>query len=108
MDKVLSTRLSPDAIATLEAASRRLGMTKKRFLEEAIQLRAEQPEEDEVARQKRIADFEAALDAAFGSWVRDEPPEETIRQIKESWEQDWNRSWKAVEEEVRRRAEDLR
>lgn len=103
MDKVLSTRLSLDAIATLEAASKRLGLTKKRFLEEAIQLRAEQPDEAEVRRRR----FVEAIEASFGAWVRDESPEETVRQIKESWEKDWDRNWDAVRE-AERRGQDLR
>jgi predicted transcriptional regulator len=85
MSKVLSTRLDEDVIAELESATRRLGMTRKRFLEEAIRLRA-------VARSPEDADeFFRALHAAYGAWKRDETPDETIQSLRQPWEDSYAR-----------------
>ncbi len=76
MSKVLSTRLDEDVIAELDRATRRLGITKKRFLEEAIRMRAEADPKAELLE---------ALASSFGAWDRpDQTPEETIREIKDA------------------------
>ena len=80
MQKVLSTRLPEEVINEMEEASRRLGITKKQFLEEAIHLRAAQDE--------RGRDVWAET---AGAWKRDETPEETIDAIKESFRKSWGR-----------------
>jgi hypothetical protein len=80
MTKVLSTRLDDDVIAELESATRRLGMTKKRFLEEAIRLRATSASPGDADT------FFQALHDAYGAWQRDETAEETVRALKQPWE----------------------
>ena len=72
--KVISARIDEDAALLLDRVSEFLGITKRQFLEEAIRMRAEH---DEIERKRKI------LRESFGAWNRDEPPEETIRQIKE-------------------------
>ena len=47
MQKMLSTRLEEAPLNELERATRRLGISKRQFLEEAIQLRAEQMSRDD-------------------------------------------------------------
>ena len=42
MDKIFSTRLDEAILDELNRVTRRLGVTKRRFLEEAIRLRAQQ------------------------------------------------------------------
>jgi hypothetical protein len=82
MEKVLSTRLPEEVIEELEQASRKLGITKKQFLQEAIRMRAA-----EISRERA----HEIIESSFGAWQRDEPPEETIRQIKESFRKNWRR-----------------
>jgi predicted DNA-binding transcriptional regulator len=76
MEKVLSTRLPEEVIEELEQASRRLGITKKQFLQEAIRMRAAETSRE---RAREI------IDRAWGAWVRDEPPEETVAAIKRAF-----------------------
>lgn len=90
MSKVLSTRLDEDVIAELDRATRRLGITKKRFLEEAIRMRAEQSTVEEKLR---------IIREASGAWVREERPEETIRQIREQSKLAWIRNLREIDPE---------
>ena len=46
MQKMFSTRLEEATLNEMERATRRLGISKRQFLEEAIQLRAEQMSRD--------------------------------------------------------------
>lgn len=77
MDKVLSTRLDADVIEELERATRELGMTKKRFLEEAIRLRAT------ATRNRRAEDV---WEETRGAWNRREPTGGTIRRARRAFE----------------------
>ncbi|MFN0147488.1 MAG: hypothetical protein ACKVT1_13325 [Dehalococcoidia bacterium] len=80
---VLSTRLDDDVIAELNLAVRRLKMTKKQFLEEAIRMRAEQP----IAENE----FLRVLRETAGAWVRDETPEETVEAMRQASAVAWDR-----------------
>jgi hypothetical protein len=80
MDKVLSTRLNEKAIAELTFATKKLGITKKQFLEEAIALRA---------KDTRLEEWRRILRETAGAWKRDETAEETIANIRRSQEQEW-------------------
>jgi hypothetical protein len=82
MDKVLSTRLPEEVIDELEEAARRLGITKKQFIEEAIRLRAR------AASRERTHEIIAR---AAGAWKRKEPPERTIEEIGTSFRRSWRR-----------------
>lgn len=79
---MVSARLDIRVVEQLERASKRLGMTKKRFLEEAIAQKAEAVEGEGQARREAL---QRAIDASFGAWKRDEPPEETVRKAKAMW-----------------------
>lgn len=72
MEKIFSARLDEAALDEMERVTRRLKMTKRKFLEEAIHLRAQQLGE-------RGADvwFET-----LGAWRRKERAETTIRKAR--------------------------
>jgi hypothetical protein len=80
MDRVLTARIDPKILDELNEVTRRLGISKKRFLEEAIRLRAAQEE----CRPDVWAE-------TAGAWERDESPEETIEAIRESFRKNWRR-----------------
>src|SRR5256885_12875960 len=48
MDKVLSVRVDESAIDELDRAARRLGLSNKRLVEEAIRLRVREAEQDDA------------------------------------------------------------
>lgn len=70
MDKVFSTRLDLQVIGELERTTRKAGMTKKKFLEEAIRAHA------------RHVSADGSRDSwaeTFGAWNRRESAETTVR-----------------------------
>lgn len=74
MDKVLSARLDEKVIEELDFAVKKLHMTKKQFLEEAIRLRAKETRIEETLR---------VIDESFGAWKReDETIDETLANIR--------------------------
>jgi hypothetical protein len=73
MDKVFSTRLDEATLEELNRATRRLGVTKRRFLEEAIRLRARQPD--------ATGDTDVWAET-LGVWRRREGALATIRRIR--------------------------
>jgi hypothetical protein len=75
MDKILSARLDESAIEELDRMSRRLGLTKKRFLEEAIRLRAAQAAEETDVWSE-----------TSGAWRRRESTPTTIRRARRAFE----------------------
>jgi hypothetical protein len=75
MDKVFSTRLDETIVDELTRMSRRLGISKKRLLEEAIRLRA--------GRAGAGADVWAET---CGAWQRRETPAGTIRKTRRAFE----------------------
>jgi hypothetical protein len=77
MDKVFSTRLDEAVIDELSRLSRRLGISKKRILEEAVRqesARLREGKNDSVWRE------------TSGAWKRRESPKITIRRIREAFE----------------------
>ena len=82
MTRVLSTRLDEKALDELERARRRLGITKKRFLEEAIHERAAQA----------LADEEGDVWAETrGAWRRSEPADTTVRRSRRAFQRGLDR-----------------
>jgi hypothetical protein len=82
MDKVLSARLDEAVIDQLDRACKRLGTTKKQFLEDAIRQRAatiDSPTED-------------VWSETSGAWARRESPASTIRAARRAFEQSMARS----------------
>ena len=73
MDKVFSTRMDEATIDVLERATRQLRISKKRFIEEAIRLRAQ------------AASGGAGKDvwaATAGAWSRAETPASTAEEAR--------------------------
>jgi antitoxin component of RelBE/YafQ-DinJ toxin-antitoxin module len=77
VDKVISARLDEAVVDQLDRVTRRLGMTKKQFLEEAIRLRASNADRD------RTADV---WDETCGAWRRREAATTTIRRAREAFQ----------------------
>ena len=76
MDKIFSARLDETAIDELNRCARRLGLSKKQFLEEAIRLRTGQ------AGVAAGADLWAET---AGAWKRGEPVAATVRKARKEF-----------------------
>lgn len=82
MDKVFSTRLDLQVIGELERTTRKAGITKKKFLEEAILAHA------------RLVSAEGSSDSwsdSFGAWKRRESVETTLRKGRSSFQKSMER-----------------
>lgn len=73
MDKVVSTRLDETVVDELNRATKRRGITKKQFLEEAIRVHA--------GRSKGKTEQDV-WEETCGAWRRREPPSTTIRRAR--------------------------
>jgi Ribbon-helix-helix protein, copG family len=93
VDKVLSARLEESVIDELDRACKRLGTTKKQFLEEAIRQRA-------AAVRGATGDV---WDDTSGAWVRREAPETTIRRARRTFESAMARHRRPAEVPKKRR-----
>ena len=82
MDKIFSARLDEAALHEMNQAVRRLGITKKRFLEEAIRRRAQQ------AGAGAGADIWAET---LGAWKRKEAPEQTRAAARRAFQRSFER-----------------
>ncbi|MGH9316941.1 MAG: hypothetical protein ACRD1P_07540 [Thermoanaerobaculia bacterium] len=82
MAKVFSARLDEAALDEMERVTRKLKMTKKRFLEEAIRLRARQLAQDQAGD---------VWGETLGAWNRKERPETTIRKARERFRRSFGR-----------------
>jgi len=82
LDKIISARLDPAAVDEMNRAARRLGVTKKRFLEEAIRLRAQQ------IVSGAAGDVWAETS---GAWRRNEPVSTTVRRSRRAFNRAFNR-----------------
>ena len=76
MDKVLSVRVDESAIDELDRAARRLGLSKKRLVEEAIRLRVREAKQDDAT------DVWAETS---GAWQRREPASQTVRKARRAF-----------------------
>ncbi len=82
MDKIFSARLDEAALDEMERVTRRLKITKRKFLEEAIHVRAEQlvgGHSDDVWSE------------TLGAWKRRERPGTTIRKAREEFRRNFAR-----------------
>ncbi len=73
MEKIFSARLDEAALDEMERVTRRLKMTKRKFLEQAIYL---------CARQLGQSDSEDIWSETLGAWKRNEKPETTVRKAR--------------------------
>ncbi|MGH7804379.1 MAG: ribbon-helix-helix protein, CopG family [Candidatus Binatia bacterium] len=76
MDKVLSVRVDETALDALNRAARRLGLSKKRLVEEAIRLR--------VGKEELDAANDVWSETA-GAWRRRESPGSTVRKARKAF-----------------------
>jgi hypothetical protein len=93
MDRIFSARLDEAALDEMERVTRRLKMTKRRFLEEAIRLRARQLSEGEGSD---------IWSETLGAWRRRERPETTIRKARQAFQSDMVRHARKRHARVRR------
>jgi hypothetical protein len=82
MDRVFSARLDEAAIEEMSRAAKRLGVTKKEFLESAIRLRLRELEQ---------ASGTDVWAETLGAWSRDEPPETTRTRSRAAFESSYRR-----------------
>jgi len=73
MQKIFSTRLDEATLDEMERATRKLGMSKRQFLEEAIQLRVERLSRDHQGD---------VWSDTLGAWQRTEAGAATIRRAR--------------------------
>jgi hypothetical protein len=82
MDKIFSARIDEAALDEMERVTRRLKMTKRRFLEEAIHIRA---------RQLGGEDSADVWSETLGAWKRGERAETTIRKARGEFQRNFER-----------------
>jgi hypothetical protein len=92
VEKIFSARIDEAALDEMERVTRRLKMTKRKFLEEAIHLRARQ----EDARGSDV------WSETLGSWKRKEKPETTIRKTRAAFQRTFLRHHREKRAHVRR------
>jgi predicted DNA-binding protein len=80
MDKVLSARVSESVLRRLGVLSRKLGVTKKAVIEQAIEMYADRVEHDSDP-----------LDQTHGVWQRDEDPSETVDRARDAFRRSMDR-----------------
>lgn len=93
MQKLLSTRLDESVLDEMERVTRRLGITKRRFLEEAIHRQAMQ-----LSGQQGSDVWTETL----GAWRRREKPEATIRRAREASRAGFERQHRSQDARLRR------
>jgi len=82
MQKIFSTRLDEAVIDEMNRATRKLGMSKRQFLEEAIHLR--------VARLGQDEETDVWAETS-GAWQRSEPAAATMRRARRAFRQGFER-----------------
>lgn len=82
MDKIFSTRLDEATLDELNRVTRRMGMTKRRFLQEAIRLRA---------RQADAAGNADVWAETLGAWHRQEAAPTTVRRARRQFQRSFQR-----------------
>lgn len=82
MDKIFSTRLNESVVVELERVTKRCGMTKKRFLEEAIHAHARQLSADEDSD---------VWSETFGAWKRKQSAGQTVKKARNAFRKTFQR-----------------
>jgi len=93
MQKVFSTRLDESVLDEMERVTRRLRITKRRFLEEAIHRQALQLSGQEGSD---------VWTETLGAWRRREKPETTIRRAREAFSAGFERQHRSRDARLRR------
>ena len=82
MDKIFSTRLDESVVVELERVTKRHGMTKKRFLEEAIHARAQQ---------LNLGESSDVWSETCGAWKRKETTAQTVKRARSAFRETFQR-----------------
>jgi len=85
MDKIISSRVSEAVAHQIELLSKRLGMSKKKVIEEAVLAYARQ-----AGKAREMDVFEQTC----GAWNRDEAPEDTVEQVRKAFRESMERNSK--------------
>ncbi len=93
MERIFSARLNEAALDEMERVTRKLKMTKRRFLEEAIHLRA---------RQLEGSESRDVWSETLGAWNRAERPEDSVREAREAFQHGFERHQRGKRARVRR------
>ncbi len=93
MQKIFSARLDEAALDEMDRVTRRLRISKRQFLEEAIQLRA---------RALTVDDRDDVWSETLGAWRRSEQPETTIRRARQAFCRAFDRRHPSAHARVRR------
>jgi hypothetical protein len=93
MQKIFSARLDEAALDEMDRVTRRLRMSKRQFLEEAIHLRA---------RTLTAEDSADVWSETLGAWRRPEQPETTIRRARQAFRRTFERRHASAHARVRR------
>ena len=93
MQKIFSARLDEAALDEMDRVTRKLRMSKRQFLEEAIWLRAHAVRSD---------DGGDVWSETLGAWRRSESPETTIGRARRAFERTFSRRHSAPHARVRR------
>ncbi len=93
MDKIFSARIDEAALDEMERTTRRLRMTKREFLEQAIHLRAQQLNEGEAGD---------IWSETLGAWRRKGRVEMTIRSARNAFRRSFERHHGEPHARVRR------
>ncbi len=86
MDKIFSARIEEDVLGELNRLSLQLGITKKRFLEEAIRRHA---------RELRAGGQADVWSETLGAWKRTETPGTTVRAVRRAFRESLDRHRRA-------------
>jgi hypothetical protein len=92
LERIFSARLDEAALDEMERVTRRLKMTKRKFLEEAIHLRARQLDGGGAD----------VWSETLGAWKRKERPETTIRRARREFRQSFARHRREEHARIRR------
>ena len=93
MQKIFSARLDEAALDEMDRVTRKLRMSKRQFLEEAIHLRA---------RGLSAEHGDDVWSETLGAWSRDEKPETTIRRVRQAFRRTFDRRHPVSHARVRR------
>jgi hypothetical protein len=93
MQKIFSARLDEAALDEMDRVTRKLRMSKRQFLEEAIHLRA---------RGLSAAHGDDIWSETLGVWRREEKPESTIRRARQAFRRTFERRHPVSHARVRR------
>jgi hypothetical protein len=93
MQKIFSARLDEAALDEMDRVTRKLRMSKRQFLEEAIHLRA---------RGLSAEHGDDVWSETLGAWSREEKPETTIRRARQAFRRAFDRRHPVSHARIRR------